>query len=162
KARRSTLEREYAEAQAHEAELEQQGAALVPALAQSQETWYRLSSLKERFGGSSQLAAERARNASRTQPEERAGRGPEELRAEAELKSEVEGLDGDGGGLDAEVEEAAQALSEAEEKLVELRAAEREAQKEHAAFGARKKALELGLNRKDGAGALLAATDRLS
>ena len=79
-----------------------------------------------------------------------------------ELKAEVESLETDGGGLDDEVEEASQALSESEEKLTELRAAEREAQKEHAGFAARKEALELGLNRKDGAGALLAATDRLS
>ena len=261
KLRRTTLEREYAEAQAHEAELEQAGAALIPYLAQSQETWYRLSSLKERYRGSAQLAAERVRNASRTQTDERQGRDPDELEAEArrireeeaelaeeiaeaqetlagsvlrrtdaetalqaeerrlaasvraaadqrenmakldgrvgamrsrtgaadaeigrlgtaaeeargraaavqreydELKAEVDGLDADGGGLDAEVEDAAQALSEAEEKLTELRGAEREAQKEHAGFAARKEALELGLNRKDGAGALLAATDRIS
>ncbi|OLE20690.1 MAG: chromosome segregation protein SMC [Catenulispora sp. 13_1_20CM_3_70_7] len=261
KVRRKQLEREYAEAQAREAELEQRGAALVPHLAETQETWYKLSSLKERYRGSAQLAAERVRNASRTPAEERRGRDPEEMRAEAQrireeeaelaeeiaeaqetlagavmrrtdaetalqqeerrlaasvraaadqreslakldgrvgamrsktaaadaeigrlgvaaeeargraaavqreyeqLKFEVEGLDADGGGLDDEVEAASQALSEAEEKLTELRAAEREAQKEQAGYAARKEALELGLNRKDGAGALLAATDRLS
>ncbi|NUP45865.1 MAG: chromosome segregation protein SMC, partial [Catenulispora sp.] len=261
KVRRKQLEREYAEAQAAETELEQRGAALVPHLAETQETWYKLSSLKERYRGSAQLAAERVRNASRTQPEERRGRDPEEMAAEAQrireeeaelveeiaeaqetlagavmqrtdaetalqqeerrlaasvraaadqreslakldgrvgamrskaaaaqaeigrlraaaeeargraaavqreyeqLKSEVEGLDADGGGLDEEVEQASQALAEAEEKLTELRASEREAQKEHAGYSARKEALELGLNRKDGAGALLAATDRLS
>jgi chromosome segregation protein len=261
KVRRKQLEREYAEAQAQESELEQRGAALVPYLAETQETWYRLSSLKERYRGSAQLAVERVRSASRTAPEERHGRDPEEMQAEAmrireeeaelaeeiaeaqetlagavmqrtdaetalqqeerrlaasvraaadqreslakldgrvgamrskaaaadaeigrlgaaaedarsraagvqreydELKAEVESLETDGGGLDDEVEEASQALSESEEKLTELRAAEREAQKEHAGFAARKEALELGLNRKDGAGALLAATDRLS
>ena len=261
KVRRKQLEREYAEAQAQESELEQRGAALIPYLAETQETWYRLSSLKERYRGSAQLAVERVRSASRTAPEERHGRDPEEMQAEAvrireeeaelaeeiaeaqetlagavmqrtdaetalqqeerrlaasvraaadqreslakldgrvgamrskaaaadaeigrlgaaaeeargraagvqreydELKAEVESLETDGGGLDDEVEGASQALAESEEKLTELRAAEREAQKEHAGFAARKEALELGLNRKDGAGALLAATDRLS
>ncbi|NUR27174.1 MAG: AAA family ATPase, partial [Catenulispora sp.] len=90
KVRRKQLEREYAEAQAHEAELEQRGAALVPHLAETQETWYKLSSLKERYRGSAQLAAERVRNASRTQPEERRGRDPEEMQAEAQRIREEE------------------------------------------------------------------------
>jgi len=78
-----------------------------------------------------------------------------------ELKAQVEGIE-DGDGLDAEVEEATSAVGEAEDRLVALRAAERDAERERGAFTARKEALELGLNRKDGAGALLAATDRLS
>jgi len=77
------------------------------------------------------------------------------------LRAEVEDIDG-GAGLDEEVETATSAVSEAEETLVALRAAERDAERERAGFAARKEALELGLNRKDGAGALLAATDRLS
>ncbi|HTJ68731.1 MAG TPA: chromosome segregation protein SMC [Actinospica sp.] len=78
-----------------------------------------------------------------------------------ELKAQVEGIE-DGDGLDAEVEEATTAVAEAEDRLTALRAAERDAEREKGAFAARKEALELGLNRKDGAGALLAATDRLS
>jgi chromosome segregation protein len=78
-----------------------------------------------------------------------------------ELKAQVEGIE-DGDGLDAEVEQATTVVAEAEDRLTALRAAERDAERERGAFGARKEALELGLNRKDGAGALLAATDRLS
>ncbi len=77
------------------------------------------------------------------------------------LKAQVEGIE-DGDGLDAEVEEATTAVAEAEDRLTALRAAERDAERERGAFAARKEALELGLSRKDGAGALLAATDRLS
>jgi chromosome segregation protein len=77
------------------------------------------------------------------------------------LRAEVEDIDG-GQGLDDEVETATTVVAEAEESLVALRAAERDAERERAGFAARKEALELGLNRKDGAGALLAATDRLS
>jgi chromosome segregation protein len=77
------------------------------------------------------------------------------------LKAEVEGIDG-GDGLDAEVEAATEAVATAEDTLTALRAAERDAERERGAMAARKEALELGLNRKDGAGALLAATDRLS
>ena len=78
-----------------------------------------------------------------------------------ELKAQVEGIE-DGDGLDAEVEQSTTALAEAEDRLTALRAAERDAERERGSFAARKEALELGLNRKDGAGALLAATDRLS
>jgi chromosome segregation protein len=258
--RRAAIEREYALAQAREAEIERLAQALVPRLAAAQEAWYRLSSLRERLRGTGSVAAERYRNLSRP-PEERVGRDPEELEAEAEaireqedalredvfeaqqrlaeavqqrsdaeaalaveekrlaaavrssadrreglaklagrvdaargrcaageaeigrlsaaadeasaraasvdveyqrLKGEVEGLDEGGQGLDTEVEEATLAHAAAEERLGELRAAERDAERERAGFAARKEALELGLNRKDGAGALLAATDQLS
>ena len=77
------------------------------------------------------------------------------------LRAEVEEIDG-GSGMDAEVETATAAVAEAEENLTALRAAERDAERQRTGFAARKEALELGLNRKDGAGALLAATDRLS
>ncbi|WP_034265763.1 chromosome segregation protein SMC [Actinospica robiniae] len=93
--------------------------------------------------------------------EEARGRAASVQHEYDELKAQVEGIE-DGDGLDAEVEEATTALAETEERLTALRAAERDAERERGAFAARKEALELGLNRKDGAGALLAATDRLS
>ena len=261
---RATLEREYAESQARETELEHDIQELVPHLAAAQETWYRLSSLRERLRGTAQLAGERVRNltqlAQGAEANERRGRDPEDMEREAErireqeetiaeeiaeaqrvlaeavhrrgesenalameerrlaaavrsaadrrenlaklagrvgavksrsgaaqaeldrlqeahdeargraaavqreydlLKAEVEGIDG-GDGLDAEVEVATEAVATAEDTLTTLRAAERDAERERAAMAARKEALELGLNRKDGAGALLAATDRLS
>ena len=263
---RAQLEREYAESQARETELEHEIQELVPNLAAAQEAWYRLSSLRERLRGTAQLAGERVRNltqlAQGAEANERRGRDPEDMEREAErireqeetiaeeiaeaqrvladavrrrgesenaltaeerrlaaavrsaadrrenlaklagrvgavksrsgaaqaeidrlqaaheeargraaavqreydlLRAEVEGIDGEsGGGLDAEVEVATEAVATAEDTLTTLRAAERDAERERAAMAARKEALELGLNRKDGAGALLAATDRLS
>ena len=261
---RAQLEREYAEGQARETELEHEVQELVPHLAAVQESWYRLSSLRERLRGTASLAGERVRNlnqlAQGADPNERRGREPEDMEREAQsiraqeetiaediaeaqrvlsdavrrrgesenalateekrqaaavrsaadrrenlaklagrvgavksrsgaaqaeidrllaaheeargragavqreydqLKAEVEGIDG-GDGLDAEVEYATEAVATAEDRLTVLRAAERDAERERGAMGARKEALELGLNRKDGAGALLAATDRLS
>ncbi|HEU5331663.1 MAG TPA: chromosome segregation protein SMC [Actinocrinis sp.] len=261
---RAELEREYAQCQARETELEHEVQELVPHLAAAQEAWYRLSSLRERLRGTASLAGERVRNfgqlAQGEESGERRGRDPDDMereatrireqeealadeiaraqdvltdavrrRGEAEnalaleekrlaaavrsaadrreslaklagrvgavksragaadaeigriaaaheeareragavqreydlLKSEVEDVDG-GEGLDAEVESATEAVATAEDRLTALRAAERDAERERAALAARKEALELGLNRKDGAGALLAATDRLS
>ncbi|MGH3416914.1 MAG: chromosome segregation protein SMC, partial [Actinocrinis sp.] len=93
--------------------------------------------------------------------DEARGRAGAVQREYDQLKTEVEGVDG-GDGLDAEVEIATEAVATAEDTLGVLRAAERDAERERGAMAARKEALELGLNRKDGAGALLAATDRLS
>jgi chromosome segregation protein len=264
RARREELEREYAQCQARETELEQDIQELVPHLAAAQEAWYRLSALRERLRGTASLAGERLRNltqqAQGEDPGERRGRDPEEMELEAQrireqeealaeeieraqqvlsdavgrrgeteaalgaeerrlaaavrsaadrrenlaklggrveavrsrsgaadaelgrlqaaqdeararaaavqqeydqLKSEIEDVDG-GEGLDAEVEQATEAVATAEDTLTTLRAAERDAERERGAFAARKEALELGLRRKDGAGALLAATERLS
>lgn len=74
------------------------------------------------------------------------------------------GRTGSGSGSDIEVrlEEARGLLADAEEALAEAREVEKESERERAAVTARKEALELGLKRKDGAGALLAAGDRLS
>ncbi len=97
----------------------------------------------------------------RTAHEDARGRAAAVQQEYDELKAQVEGIE-DGDGLDAEVEEATTAVAEAEDQLTALRAAERDAERERGSFAARKEALELGLNRKDGAGALLAATDLLS
>jgi chromosome segregation protein len=261
---RAGLEHEYAASQARETELEHEVQDLVPHLAAVQESWYRLSSLRERLRGTASLAGERVRNLNQAaqgeDPNERRGRDPDEMQAEAEriraqeetlaeeidraqdlladavrrrgeseealaaeekrlaaavrsaadrrenlaklagrvgavrsrsgaaeaeigrlraaheeargragsvqreydeLKAQVEDVDG-GEGLDAEVENATEAVATAEDLLTTLRSAERAAEGDRAASAARKEALELGLNRKDGAGALLAATDRLS
>jgi len=91
--RRSAVEQSLAAAQAREAELEAGIAADAPALAQAQETWYRLSALQERFRGTARLAAERARHLSAEPRPSRAGRDPAELEAEAaEVGSREEGL----------------------------------------------------------------------
>ncbi len=79
----------------------------------------------------------------------------------AAVESEVAGLDAGEFDLDARFEAATAALSEAEERLGALQDEEREVERRRAAAAARRDALALGLARKDGHGALLAAGDRL-
>ena len=78
------------------------------------------------------------------------------------LETRVAGLDAGEEGLDAEHEGAASALADLEERLTKTREEAQAAERDRGALAARKEALELGLNRKDGAGALLAASDSVS
>ncbi len=78
------------------------------------------------------------------------------------LESRIAGLDEGEEGLDAEHEESSVLLSGLEEKLANVRELMSDAERERSTLTARKEALEVGLNRKDGAGALLAATDSVS
>ncbi|MGZ6029618.1 MAG: chromosome segregation protein SMC, partial [Myxococcaceae bacterium] len=261
RARRTEVERQLAEAQQREADLEQAATAEAPALARAQETWYRLSSLRERFRGTGGLAAERVRHLAEEPEEERSGRDPDQLEAQVAqvraeeqeiaaavqrdraalaaavsarqesenalaaeekrvaaaaraaadrreglarlhgqvnalrsrsaaaedeigrltaslteaqargeraqrdftaLETKVAGLDAGEEGLDAEHEGAASALADIEDRLAKTREEAQAAERERGALAARKEALEIGLNRKDGAGALLAATDEVS
>jgi chromosome segregation protein len=85
-------------------------------------------------------------------------------RAQAEfdaLQREVGALDEGEFGLDARHEAAVARHEQARDRVRELVDAEREAERDRATWSARRDALELGLTRKDGAGALLAAGDRL-
>jgi chromosome segregation protein len=259
--RRAEVEAELAGAQAREAVLEAEIAGEAPVLARTQDTWFRLSSLRERMRGTAALAAERVRHLQPEPEEERRGRDPEELDAEAHevreqeaalgrqvaadrdrlaaavtarasaeaehvaeeqrlaallraaadrregmvrltgqvhaatsrlearsaelerlsgqiadareraerataefraLETQVAGLDEGEVGLDAEHESASAALAAAEESLDALRLEEQELERERHALSARVEALELGLARKDGGAAVLAAGDRLS
>ena len=63
-----------------ETELEQVAAAEAPTLARAQETWYRLSSLRERFRGTGGLAAERVRHLAAEPEDERPGPRPRRAR----------------------------------------------------------------------------------
>ena len=258
--RRAEVERALAEVQQRETDLEQETAAEAPALARAQETWYRLSSLRERFRGTGGLAAERVRHLAEEAEEQRSGPDPAELEAQARqvrdeereilatverdrealalavtarqeaeaaleqeqrrvaaaaraaadrreglarlagqvaarrskveageaeigrlapaleetaaraeraqgeftaLETQVAGLDAGEHSLDSEHVQASNRLAGAEDRVAALRAEERDAERERATQVARKEALELGLARKDGAGTLLAATDRL-
>ncbi|HEX3814326.1 MAG TPA: chromosome segregation protein SMC [Mycobacteriales bacterium] len=258
--RRSEVEAQLATAQTREAELEQVIAADAPKLAAAQDTWYRLSALTERFGGTLQLAAERERYLAAPPDETSPGRDPDELEAEAEamrdaedgvarelndareqlaetvgertewekrvtdaeraivaaaraaadrreglakltgqvdalqskataggeemarlataaaeareraaeaqaefdtVQSEVGALDEGELSLDEVHEAAVVAHEDAQNTLRELTDAEREAERDRSSWQARREALALGLNRKDGAGALLAAGERL-
>ncbi|PPK98540.1 condensin subunit Smc [Kineococcus xinjiangensis] len=121
-----------------------------------------------RLGG--QVAARRSRVEAGEAEVERllaAVAGAEERRREAEaglaaLQEQVAGVEEGEEGLDAEHEAAEEALRRAQEALRAARAEEATAERERATWAARKEALEIGLARKDGAGALLAAGERLS
>ena len=258
--RREEVERDLGTVQARLAQLETAHALDAPVLAKAQETWYQLSALQERFRSTEQLASERLRHLSATGDDERPGRDPDQLAAEADkvraqetalrdalqadqahlaeavarrqglerqlveaekalveavksIAERREGLAKLAGQVDAarsraaaaeeeierheiatteareraEVAEAAyetaraesEGLDEEDAELVErhtaaLRAAEvaqarekeladaeRQAEMEASEWGAREEALALGLRRKDGAGTLLAAGDRV-
>uniref|UniRef100_A8M664 Chromosome partition protein Smc n=1 Tax=Salinispora arenicola (strain CNS-205) TaxID=391037 RepID=A8M664_SALAI len=90
RARREWVETEYAEVEARLGELEAALAEDAPLLAAAQDTWYRLSALQERFRSMEQLAGERRRHLSATPGDERPGRDPDQLEAEAEYVREQE------------------------------------------------------------------------
>ncbi len=93
--------------------------------------------------------------------EEAKARAAEAEREFTVLETTIAGLSVGEEGLDAEHERAAAELAAAEQELAELKEAERAAERERAALAARHEALEMGLTRRDGAEALLAATDRV-
>jgi chromosome segregation protein len=78
------------------------------------------------------------------------------------LETRIAGLDAGERGLDEEHEAAEAQLADVTERLTKARDEAQEAERERAALVARKEALELGLSRRDGAGALLAAGEQLS
>ena len=259
--RQAEVEAAMASDQSREAVLEADLAADAPVLARTQETWYRLSALRERLDGTLSLASDRMRLLAPDSADEAPGRDPAELegqarearaeefdlgrevevdraaladavrnRAEAEsvlaaeerrleataravadrreglarlsgqvaaarerfqtrdaetrrlaeqvegarsradsaatafraLENEIAGLDQGELGLDEEHEEAAGTLAEVEGRIEALRLADQETDRDRAALQARVEALELGLARRDGGAALLAAGEEVS
>ena len=261
KARRKALEEALEAAREAEAEAEASVRAAAPELNRAQETWYALAALRERIASTLSIAQERVRNAANVSGEERRGRDPEAIEAEAagvreseeaikaqvaeraealatasaareqaekahadaekqyaaqlraiadrreglarltgevnSLKSRTEAADAEierlraagtearkradearatftrletelGGltegeeGLDAEHEAADAERIAASEALETIRADEQRAQQQRASLAARLEGLKVGLDRRDGSGALLAASDELS
>jgi chromosome segregation protein len=260
--RRTEVEEALAEANRELGELERVAQEQAPRVARTQETWYRLSSLRERLRSTGGVAAERQRLLAEESDEPTpSGRDPEQLAAQAaqvraeeqalavevgssrdalaraverrqaaeealaaeqkrlsavlraaadrreglarlagqvaartsrieaaqaelgrlrealgeavdrgaqaeheftNLESQVAGVEQGEENLDAEHESASLALEQAERELERLKAEERDADRERATWTARREALELGLARKDGSGAVLAASGRLS
>jgi chromosome segregation protein len=78
------------------------------------------------------------------------------------LESRVAGVERGEEDLDAHHERAGGDLETAQSEVERLREVERTAERERATWTARREALELGLNRKDGGGALLAASEQVS
>ncbi|MGI5194576.1 chromosome segregation protein SMC [Streptomyces sp. CA-288835] len=95
----------------------------------------------------------------RDEAQERAVAAQEEYEA---LKAEVDGLDEGDAELAERHEAAKSALAEAESALAAAREAATAAERKRAATQARHETLALGLRRKDGTGALLAAKERLT
>src|SRR4051794_1068958 len=83
-------------------------------------------------------------------------------RAFTALETQVAGLDAGEEGLDAEHEGAAAVLRDIDERLAKAREETEATERQRTALLARQEALELGLTRKDGAGALLAASEPVS
>ncbi|HEU4811563.1 MAG TPA: chromosome segregation protein SMC [Nocardioides sp.] len=94
--------------------------------------------------------------------EEAVARADRAQRDFTSLETKVAGLDAGEEGLDAEHEAASSLLGDIEERLAKAREEAQQADRERTGLLARKDALEMGLNRKDGAGALLAASDSVS
>ena len=80
--RREAVEQALADVQSREAVIEADLQADAPLVATAQDTWFRLSSLRERFLGTASLAADRVRVLT-PEEDEAKGRDPEELDAEA-------------------------------------------------------------------------------
>ncbi|MRJ76858.1 chromosome segregation protein SMC [Aeromicrobium sp. SMF47] len=97
--------------------------------------------------------------AARDEAEARAAEAQRQFTA---LENEIAGLNAGESGLDEELEAAEADLSAATAVIAALGTQVQDAERQQAALTARKEALELGLARKDGAGALLAATDEIS
>ncbi|MFF9899821.1 chromosome segregation protein SMC [Streptomyces longispororuber] len=121
-----------------------------------------------RLGGQVNAARSRATSAqaeidrlaaARDEAQERAVAAREEYE---QLKAEVDGLDAGDAELAERHEEAKRELVGAEAALTAAREAATAAERERAAVAARREALALGLRRKDGTGALLAAKEQLT
>ncbi|WP_067125370.1 chromosome segregation protein SMC [Microtetraspora malaysiensis] len=116
-ARRAQVEADLGRDQRREAELEAVAAEAQPRLTAAQETFYRLSALRERLRGVEGLALERERHAADAASIERRGRDPEEFEREAAEVREKERV------LSEELDETRERLSAA----VEIRAEAEEA-----------------------------------
>ncbi|WP_460406914.1 chromosome segregation protein SMC, partial [Actinophytocola sediminis] len=134
--------------------------AAVRAVADRREGLARLAGQVEALRSKTNATAEEIERMSSALVEatERAEQAATEL-AEAETETGVEETDDQ--GLAERFELAKEAKRAAQARVDELVAAERTAEKDIASWRARVDALAMGLSRKDGAGALLAASDRL-
>jgi chromosome segregation protein len=178
-------ERVRAQEQEISAEVERNRARLDDALAARQRAEQAHAEEDRRVAGLLRAAADRREGLARLHGQvnalkSRAGAAAEEVgrlteaRADAvarveraqrdftSLESRIAGLDAGEEGLDAEHEGASSALGDIEERLAKTREEAQAAERHRTGLAARKEALELGLNRKDGAGALLAANDSVS
>ena len=125
--RRGAVEARLGEAKSREEELDAAAQVELPKLTEVQETWYRLSSLRERLRSTASLASERHRHLASEPDEQRQGRDPEEMEREAaEIREQEQ-------ALEEEVESARAALDDAIDRRGEIEAAHQEEEKRVAA-----------------------------
>jgi len=152
-------ERQEAE-QAHDAE-ERRVAGLLRAAADKREGLARLhgqvNALRSRVTAAEEEIGRLTE--ARSAADERAAAAQKEF---STLETQIAGLNAGETGLDEELEAAEAELERLTAELDGLGTEEQQAQRQVAALQARKEALELGLERKDGTGALLAATGEIS
>jgi chromosome segregation protein len=163
-ANRTRLEEAVAarqEVEARHAEEDRRVAGLLRAAADRREGLARLHGQVNALKSRSAAAADELGRLTNAR-EEALARADRAQRQFTALETKVAGLDAGEEGLDAEHEAAAAALSDIEDRLAKIREEVQTADRERGALAARKEALEIGLNRKDGAGALLAASDSVS
>ncbi len=130
RARRAEVEQEIAAAREQLQALEREAAEAAPRLTEAAQTWYALSSLRERLRGTGTLASERTRLLGADDGPDAAdsGRDPQDLRAQAERARQEEaalaaGAEQARGLLEARVSERGQveaAHSEAERAVAAL------------------------------------------
>ncbi len=119
--RRGEVEAALAQVQQRETDLDALAAADAPRLAAAQETYYKLSSLRERFRGTASLAQERSRFLAEEADEARAvGRDPEAMEEDARELRTVEAE------LRSKIEQERQSLAKAREELKEAEGALKE------------------------------------
>jgi chromosome segregation protein len=118
RARRDQVEHDLAQTRERLSLAEHAAAEAAPRLARAQETWYRLSSLRERVRGTASLAADRHRLLAEAEPERTPGRDPDELLAQAGAVREQEAA------LAGEVDDARALLTDAVEARHQAEAAE--------------------------------------
>lgn len=116
--RQSLVDAEITGLQATEAQLEADDKRDGPAVTAAQETWFTLSSLRERFHGLEQLALERVRHLQPEDEEGTQGRDPEAIDAEARgLRSEEFNLGREVTALREALSDAVSVRESAEEQL---------------------------------------------
>jgi chromosome segregation protein len=121
RARRAEVEAALATAQEREADLESSTAAQAADLSRAQETWYRLSSLRERFRGTGSLASERVRHLAAEPAADGSGRDPDQLDAQAaQIRAEEQEAEEALAAEDKRVAAAARAAADRREGLARL------------------------------------------
>nr|WP_228046391.1 chromosome segregation protein SMC [Saccharopolyspora sp. HNM0983] len=157
---RDGIAQRRAEAETGLQQAEQAHMAAVRAIADRREGVARLSGEVESMRSKASATAEEGQRLSVTL-EEAAERAAEAERAHSEAAAETGGYDEDDAGLEERRVGAAEARDAARTRVEELVKAERAAEREIASWQARVDALSMGLQRKDGAGALMAAGERV-